>query len=306
MSVNSFDINFVDLNLFSNCQQEKNVGVCVCYSSDLFWVSAQQVCQLRALLPQALRVRILIPQIQILPRLSSEKSNSFKLSKTRSTQLSKWIVSDIDEKVVKSAREFYKPKLNKKHGDLFKNPTLDESFYLRLKKLKNSTATKANFDASEKTSRNLTYKILDLVKPLLFLSNRATRYSKKDARAVRYALKLWVTLFNDVIKSRRRNIMTQMYPGYTSLLDDKRHLLGGEFQFGPKFVSGLINQYKTLAALNDDLGAAAANQHTSRRSADDYPSSSKQSSSSHNDIITKGTTTLIADEESQRPTSVGD
>ncbi len=76
-----------------------------------------------------------------------------------------------------SCREIYKPKLKRK-SDLLINPTLDESIYLRLKALKGSNAAKANIDPTEKAYRKLSFKVLDLVKSLLFLAGRLNLRSR--------------------------------------------------------------------------------------------------------------------------------
>ena len=58
------------------------------------------------------------------------------------------------------------------------NPNLDEVFYIRLKAVKSSSATKANIDPVEKIYRNQNFKILDLVKLLMFLSSRMRKKRK--------------------------------------------------------------------------------------------------------------------------------
>ena len=93
------------------------------------------------------------------------------------------------------------------------NPNLDEVFYIRLKAVKSSSATKANIDPVEKIYRNQNFKILDLVKLLMFLSSRMRkkRKSRADAKAVKTALKLWAVIYHDITNARfRKNWMTRL------------------------------------------------------------------------------------------------
>ncbi|XP_045032012.1 uncharacterized protein LOC123474158 [Daphnia magna] len=188
---------------------------------------------------------------------SSSKSKKFKVSRETIKSVSNWVVTGIDEKEVKKDRETFKPKLARK-SELLTNPEMDESFYYRLKTIKNSRASKSNIDPIEKIYRSQTFKILDLAKPLLYLHSRANlkKKSRSDAKAIKIALRLWATLLNDVTRARRRNILTQIYPGFTSLLDNKKILPadGGEHLFGPKFIGELVDQMKTMNTMDIQAG----------------------------------------------------
>jgi hypothetical protein len=157
----------------------------------------------------------------------------------------------------KSVREAFRPKL-KKNAGLLINPNLDEAFYIRLKAVKSSSAAKANIDPIEKIYRNQTFKILDLVKPLWFLASRIKKKkkSRSDSKAMKTALKLWAVVYHDITNARHRNILAQIYPQNIGLLDDKAILpTGGEHLFGPKFTQALVEQVKTLNALEMAGGA---------------------------------------------------
>ncbi|KZS00262.1 Uncharacterized protein APZ42_003513, partial [Daphnia magna] len=187
-------------------------------------------------------------------------TKKFELSKAKSTCLTGWMVSGLSDSRAKAAREAYRPKL-KKGSDLLTNPSLDEAFYIRLKTVKSSSASKTNIDPVEKIYRNQTFKILDLVKPLLFLASRVKKRKKTraDSRAIRTALKLWAVLYHDVTSARRRNILSQIYPQNIGLLDDKAILpTGGDHLFGPKFTQALVEQVKTLNALESAGGIQRA------------------------------------------------
>ena len=116
----------------------------------------------------------------------------FKFSESKSTGLSKWIVSGLGGAKAKSAREIFKPKI-KNNSSLLTNPSLDEAFYIRLKSVKNSAAAKNNIDLLEKVYRNQTYKLIDAVKPPTFLASHVGRKKKsRNTLAVLAALKLLI------------------------------------------------------------------------------------------------------------------
>ena len=209
---------------------------------------------------------------------SDESVQKFEVSKTKSTCVSGWVVTGLNESRAKIAREMFKPKFKKSTG-LLTNPELDEAFYLRLKELKSSAASKANVDPLEKVYRNQTFKVLDLAKPLLFLASRVKKKKKSRAEksAVRTALKLWAILYHDITKARRRNILTQIYPQNVGLLDDKSILpTGGEHLFGPKFTQALVEQVKTLNALNQASGGGRNGRSSQSSSGHNYRSGSSQ------------------------------
>ncbi len=204
----------------------------------------------------------------------SLSTRKFSFSKAKSTTLSNWLVTGIDEEKVKKCREIYKPTLKEK-SDLLTNPTLDESFYLRLKTSKGSNAAKANIDPTEKAYKNLSFKVLDIVKPLLFLAGRSNlrRRSSSDCRAVKVALRLWAVLFRNIIRTRRHNILSQVYPEFIGLLDRDDIWSGGEDLFGRKFLKHLVEEAKSQATLE---GIAKKNKKNDQPAA----SSSQQKKSS--------------------------
>ncbi|KZS08384.1 Uncharacterized protein APZ42_027687 [Daphnia magna] len=144
-------------------------------------------------------------------------TRKFKVSKGKSTGLSQWIVTGINEEKIK----------------------------------KSSNATKANIDPTEKVLKKLSFKVQDLIKPLLFLAGRSRlrRRRKSDSKAIKDALRLWATLFHDILKSRRHNNLSQVYPKYMGLLDRDDIWSGGEDLFGRKFLKHLVEEAKAQATL---------------------------------------------------------
>ena len=71
--------------------------------------------------------------------------------------------------------------------------------YTELKAVKRSNASNANIDPLEKEFHKLSFRVLDLAKPLIYLSSR-----QKIKR------KLWASLYHDILATRRRNIVTHV------------------------------------------------------------------------------------------------
>jgi hypothetical protein len=197
---------------------------------------------------------------------------SFKFPSQSLPVFSRWVVTGISEEKVKKCRDIYKPTLKRK-ADLLTNPTLDESIYIRLKAAKGSNATKANIDPTEKALKKLSFKVLDLVKPLLFLASRekSKRKSKSDGNAVKIAVRLWATLFRDIIRSRRHNILSQVYPEYLGLLERDDIWSDGDNLFGRKFLKHLVEEAKSQATL-----ASISKKKTPSHSKDQPASASQQ------------------------------
>jgi hypothetical protein len=114
---------------------------------------------------------------------------------------------------------------------------------------------------------------LDLVKPLLFLASRekSKRKSKSDGNAVKIAVRLWATLFRDIIRSRRHNILSQVYPEYLGLLERDDIWSDGDNLFGRKFLKHLVEEAKSQATL-----ASISKKKTPSHSKDQPASASQQ------------------------------
>ncbi|KZS10033.1 Uncharacterized protein APZ42_025603 [Daphnia magna] len=140
---------------------------------------------------------------------------------------------------------------NGSKANILINPSLDESVMLRLKTSKGSHVTKANIDPTKKTLRKFSFKILDLAKPLLFLAGRKKlkRKSKSGSIAIKIALQLWATLLRDVIKTRRHNILSQVYPEFIGLLERTDIWSGGEDLFDRKILKHLVGEARSQATL---------------------------------------------------------
>ncbi|KAI9554999.1 reverse transcriptase [Daphnia sinensis] len=130
-------------------------------------------------------------------------------------------------------------------------PALDDTFFRRLTSLKNSSASKLNIDQREKVLLALQFKILDIGRPLLYLSTRMTDPDCKEA--LETALQLWGVAFNDITKSRRRNlIIRQTDPKMESLLEDQENfdLSESNHLFGRYFLKAMVRSADDEAKLN--------------------------------------------------------
>jgi hypothetical protein len=129
-------------------------------------------------------------------------------------------------------------------------PALDDTFFRRLTSLKNSSASKLNIDQREKVLLALQFKILDIGRPLLYLG---TRLNDPDCiEALETALQLWGVAFNDITKSRRRNIIRQTDPKMESLLEDQDNFDLSESNqlFGRYFLKAMVRSADDEAKLN--------------------------------------------------------
>ncbi|KAK4037645.1 hypothetical protein OUZ56_029676 [Daphnia magna] len=87
-------------------------------------------------------------------------------------------------------------------------------------------------------SRELAVNEPDMQGRLLSPNRRKSkRKTKKDARAIRTALKLWSTLYHDILMTNWRNIMAEVYPNFMGILDDHKLFKGADLLFGPTFAN---------------------------------------------------------------------
>jgi ribosomal protein S17E len=91
----------------------------------------------------------------------------FRVSSTSSKKIRKWISKSFAKSKAKKLRERFQPKFSSSFELL--NPEMDDSVYRRLKELKNSVATKEKIDNKEMEMRAMQFKILDIVRPMLFI-----------------------------------------------------------------------------------------------------------------------------------------
>ena len=129
-------------------------------------------------------------------------------------------MSGLGESKAKVAWEAYRPKL-KKCPDLLVKPSLDEVFYIRLRSIKSSSASKP---ISTRFKRFVVARNTRFNSSSLYVSSEQGKKKKKtkvDSNAIRTTLKLWAVLYHNITIARRQNILSHIYPQYVGLLDDK-------------------------------------------------------------------------------------
>jgi hypothetical protein len=79
-----------------------------------------------------------------------------------------------------------------------------------------------------------------MARPLLYLGSRLS--GKKNKNALHGAISLWGVAFNDITKSRRRNILRQTDPKMESLLDNLDNFKESErnLLFGSTFLNAMV------------------------------------------------------------------
>ena len=91
---------------------------------------------------------------------------SFEVSRDDSKRFREWTTGDLS--VDKKDRERYQPVFRKKSVKLVV-PEMDGSVHRRLQERKKSVSSKTNIDHQESVLRSLHFKLLDIVRPILFL-----------------------------------------------------------------------------------------------------------------------------------------
>ena len=113
---------------------------------------------------------------------------------------------------------------------------MDNSLRRRLRHLDNASKEQE----VELTLNSIQFKLLDIVKPPLFLSTVTPADENNSInKAVSAALKLWTVAFRDISKHRRKNILSRTDPDFVGLLKDPRNFSSRETNklFGGKFMS---------------------------------------------------------------------
>ena len=98
----------------------------------------------------------------------------FEISKFRGKRFSKWLGTGLEDSERKKIRSRYSPSFEKKSNKL-QISSLDDCLYLRLMLVKGSSASKRSIDSNERSLYKLQQKVLEVAKPLLFLSNQTRK-----------------------------------------------------------------------------------------------------------------------------------
>jgi hypothetical protein len=169
------------------------------------------------------------------------------VSSTSSKKIRKWISKSFAKSKAKKLRERFQPKFSSSFELL--NPEMDDSVYRRLKELKNSVATKEKIDNKEMEMRAMQFKILDIVRPMLFIWETAQEETVRDAAKV--AIKQWAHAFFACTDFRRNNLLKQTNPSFVAMLKREKNFDEKEFEmlFGDTFLKALLKTAKADAVL---------------------------------------------------------
>jgi hypothetical protein len=171
----------------------------------------------------------------------------FRVSSTSSKKIRKWISKSFAKSKAKKLRERFQPKFSSSFELL--NPEMDDSVYRRLKELKISVATKEKIDNKEMEMRAMQFKILDIVRPMLFIWETAQEETVRDAAKV--AIKQWAHAFFACTDFRRNNLLKQTNPSFVAMLKREKNFDEKEFEmlFGDTFLKALLKTAKADAVL---------------------------------------------------------
>lgn len=192
------------------------------------------------------------------------KKLKFEISKNRSKKLRTLITEGVKKSEVKDISNFYDPSFkSKKFGLLV--PSLDDSVYQRLNKIKRTSASKGTVDVNEKAAFAIHQKLLEVARPLLFLYSEELEDIQHDA--VKDALSLWGNVFYELTQYRRRNILKQTNPSFKYLINRPENFAPSEFKdlFGRSFIKNMVKYSKEEAELSTASRIDGNNFHKNSR-----------------------------------------
>ena len=188
---------------------------------------------------------------------------SFEVSRDDSKRFREWTTGDLS--VDKKDRERYQPVFRKKSVKLVV-PEMDGSVHRRLQERKKSVSSKTNIDHQESVLRSLHFKLLDIVRPILFLWSTLGDGLHLDAAS--HALKLWAKAFSSTTNARRKNLLKQTNPTYLSMLENSKNFSPAEAEllFGPTFIRNLAEEARSDESFRAANRANPARQAKSSKS----------------------------------------
>lgn len=135
-----------------------------------------------------------------------------KISRGKSKKLRKLVKFGLSNARVSAPRNRFSPKFQS--GKCKVGVTeLDDAFYEKLKIVKLSMKLKENIDSRGTDWREVQFKVLDIVRPILFIWGTSKVSGKKAAKA---AIRLWAHAHFSITALRRKNILKQTHPTHMS------------------------------------------------------------------------------------------
>lgn len=156
--------------------------------------------------------------------------NEFRVSSTSSKKIRKWISKSFSKSKAKKLRELFQPKFSSSLELL--NPEMDEKI-----------------DNKENEMRAMQFKILDIVRPMLFVWETSQEEAVRNAAKV--AIKQWAHAFFACTDFRRNNLLEQTNPSFVAMLKREKNFNEKEFEmlFGDTFLKALLKTANADAVL---------------------------------------------------------
>ncbi|KZS16057.1 Uncharacterized protein APZ42_018263 [Daphnia magna] len=172
----------------------------------------------------------------------SPVSASDVVSRQQSHRLRRWLVEGLAKDVGKSLRESFKLKFEGSFE--LQCPKVDESMVRHLKNAKRDrSGNRKVVDYVEKAWLSSQYQVIDAMRPLIHIWINLPDTSPL-MEAAESALQLFGGAFANISKMRRLNVMRQVAPKMSPLLDDPRVFSSREISrlFGNKFLDAMVKE----------------------------------------------------------------
>jgi len=159
-----------------------------------------------------------LPQEPPAKRARREEVIEFNVSKNRGVHLKRLLCNGLERDKTKEMGGRFLPVFHRSFvSEKLVVPTLDDAVYQRLMVVKKSKAGKSSIDLHEKDLFKVQQKVLDAIKPILFLSNEKLE-NDVHHEAVKTALSLMGEAFFSLTDARRHTILRQTSPSFTFML----------------------------------------------------------------------------------------
>ncbi|KZS10356.1 Uncharacterized protein APZ42_025183 [Daphnia magna] len=175
-------------------------------------------------------------------RLRGRSPSQNVVSRQQSHRLRRWLVEGLAKDVVKSLRESFKLKFEGSFE--LQCPKVDESMVRHLKNAKRDrSGNRKVVEYVEKAWLSSQYQVMDAMRPLIHIWINLPDTSPL-MEAEESAFQLLGGAFANISKMRRLNVMRQVAPKMSPLLDDPRVFSSREISrlFGNKFLDAMVKK----------------------------------------------------------------
>ncbi len=181
-------------------------------------------------------------QVETQTLSNSRDVTKFQISCEKSEKLRNLVSFGLSDSKARAIRNRFNPKFD---GGSFSLciPEMDEAIYLELQIVKRSSASKEKIDRNEAELRGVQNKVLDVIRPLLFIWNSSK--DRQIRKAVKTAIYLWAHAHFSMTALRRKNVLKQTHPTFISLM--KKNTNFDEKQYGTLFGDAFIDMMVKVA-----------------------------------------------------------